>query len=74
MEELGVRLLNEGTDVWAMVPAQNVRANIYVILENSVEAEQDCELEFHAGDLVTTLDRTSPDGQTFLAAQRLYAI
>jgi hypothetical protein len=73
MDELGVRILNEGTDVWPMVPAQNVRANVYVILENSFEADQACELEFHPGDLVTTLERTSADGRTSLEARRIYA-
>jgi hypothetical protein len=74
VEEIGVRILNEGTDVWVMVPAQHVAANIYVILENSMGTDQDCELEFQPGNLVTTLEHTFADGRTCLVAQRLYGI
>ena len=71
--EIGVRVLNEGTDVWAMVPAQQVAANVYVILDNSVEAELDCELEFKAGDLVAAMDRMA-EGSCFPVAVRIYAL
>ena len=74
MEELGVRILNEGTDVWAMVPVQHVAANIYVILENSIENEQDCQLEFHPGNLVTAIERSDDEGRTYLVAQRIYGV
>jgi hypothetical protein len=72
--EIGVRLLNEGTDVWVMVPAQPVGANIYVILDNMIEEEKACELEFKPGNLVTARGQINDEGQEFLAAMRLYGI
>ena len=71
--EVGVRLLNEGSDAWVMVPAQNVAANIWVILDNDIEAQQDCELEFKPGNLVTLRDHVGTDGQEFPIAMLLPA-
>lgn len=71
--EIGVRLLNEGTDVWVMVPAQSVAANVWVILENDIEAQQACELEFKPGNLVTLIDHVGADGYEFPAAMHIPA-
>lgn len=72
--QIGIRLLNEGTDAWAMIPAQHVAANIYCILDNAIEEEQDCELEFKPGNLVAVADRPTDDGFTYPVAIRLYPI
>lgn len=72
--EIGVRLLNEGTSAWAMVPAQHVAANIYCILDSAIEQEQDCELEFQPGNLVAVMDRTDDEGFTYPVAIRLYPL
>lgn len=39
MTEVCVRLLNEAVDVWAMLPAQHVAANIYCIIDNTIEQD-----------------------------------
>jgi hypothetical protein len=70
--ELGVRLLNEGTDVWVMVPAQEIMANICVILDNNIEEEQGCQLEFKPGSLVMVVDHKNAEGFEYPVAMRLY--
>ena len=71
--EIGVRLLNEGSDAWVMVPAQNVAANLWVILENDLEETRDCELEFKPGNLVTLRDHVGSDGSEFPIAMHIPA-
>jgi hypothetical protein len=71
--DIGVRRLEGGRDGYAMVPAQNVDANVWVILDNDVEEEEGCALEFKPGNLVTLMDHKDADGYEYLVAMRLYA-
>ncbi|MGQ0590345.1 MAG: hypothetical protein ACT4N8_12580 [Sphingosinicella sp.] len=72
--DIGVRLLNEGTDVWGMMPAQHIAANLWVILDNALAEDIGCEPEFRPGNLVTVVDRTDAEGNVYPAAFRLYAL
>lgn len=71
--DIGVRLLNQSSDVWIMVPAQEVMGNICVILDNDIEEEQGCELEFKPGNLVMMVDHKNADGFEYPVAMHLYA-
>ena len=70
--EIGVRRLDQGRDSWAMVPAQETAANIYVILDNNIEEDEGCELEFKPGNMVTAMEHEDAEGRAFLGAMRLY--
>ena len=71
--EIGVRLLNEAADTWVMLPAQEVMANICVILDHEVAVDPSWQLEFKPGDLVMVVDHKEPDGAEYPVAMRLYA-
>jgi hypothetical protein len=71
--DIGVRRLDGREDRYAMAPSQNVAANVWVILDNDVEAEEGCALEFKPGNLVTLIDHKDADGFEYLVAMRLYA-
>ena len=70
--DIGVRLLNEGTDVWVMMPAQEVAFNVCVILDNEMANDPALDPEFKPGDLVMVVDHKSADGSEFPIAMRLY--
>lgn len=71
--DIGVRRLGGGRDDYAMVPAQNVAANVWVVLDNDVEREEGRALEFKPGNLVTLMDHKDADGFEYPVAMRLYA-
>jgi hypothetical protein len=71
--QVGVRQLGSRTRAWVMVPAQEVMANIYLILDNNLEEDIGCELEFKPGNLVMVVDHREEDGTEFPVAMRLYA-
>lgn len=71
--DIGVRRLDGGSDGYAMVPAQNVAADIWVILDNDVEQEEGGALEFKPGNLVTLMDHKDARGYEYPVAMRLYA-
>jgi hypothetical protein len=66
MHEIGIRMLGGGPRDWIMVPAQLAGYNVYRLLDFS--APLDCELEFEAGDLVTTIPLPDKDGNDVLVA------
>jgi hypothetical protein len=72
MIDIGARMIDRAGEQWAIVPAQEVAANIYCIIDHSVEEELECELEFKPGNLVTGLWQKDGDGNEFFAARRLY--
>ncbi|HVQ07773.1 MAG TPA: hypothetical protein VMS43_05010 [Allosphingosinicella sp.] len=71
--DIGVRRLDGGKDDYAMVAARNVAADIWAILDNDVEEEEGCALEFKPGNLVTLMDHKDADGFEYPVAMRLYA-
>ena len=71
--QVGVRQLGSRPRAWVRVPAQEVMANIYVILDNDIEEDLGCELEFKPGNLVMVVDHEEDDGSQFPVAMRLYA-
>ena len=70
MTDIAIRVVNEGTDAWVMVPAQLVDFNLYRLLD--FERPPDLELEFQPGDLVTTIPLPIADGKDVLVAHRLF--
>jgi len=71
MSEIYVRLLNEGTDVWASVPAEHLGDSSYRLLATEIESEQDCELQYKPGDVVVAATRRGADGQEMMCAVEL---
>jgi len=70
VDDVRVRLLDEGTDVWLAVPAQMVDLNMYRLLD--FVPPQGCRLEFGPGDLVTTIPLPDENGNEVLVAHSLY--
>ena len=70
MDEVAVRLLNQESDAWVMVPAQLVGFNMYRLLDFDRPAGID--FEFGPGDLVTTMPLPDDDGKDVLVAHRLF--
>jgi hypothetical protein len=67
-EEIGIKLVGEGTDVWVFVPAERVAEGRYRILPSEIEDQQVCRLEFKPGAVVRTAPRAFSSGETRLTA------
>ena len=67
-----VALLDEGTNVWRLVPAETVGPNLYRIAPDAPYNRADERWQFEPGEQVRCERRTLADGaQTMVAVERV---
>jgi len=66
-----VKLLNEGTDVWRPIEAQEIGSGIFLILNDFNYDPEDEELEFGPGTMVYCDLQLKSSGKVLVAQKRV---
>jgi hypothetical protein len=71
MRIIYVFLKGEGTNVWRPVSARHVDADIFEIVTENRDPEDEC-WEFNRGQKVRCKERVTPEGEKILIAYELF--
>jgi len=71
MRIIYVYLKGEGTNVWRPVSARHVDADIFEIVTENSDPEDEC-WEFNPGQKVRCRERITPEGEKILIAYELF--